>query len=165
MIQKFIRRLTHPKGFTLIELLVVIAIIGILATVVIVALGSTRPKARDAKRKSDLDAIRTAVETWLTANDDATLTGAACGSGAAVDVTNTWRTAACWTGSSSSLSTYLTTTPDDPLAALNYRFRIDTTTSFRTGANLEVDPVAGTSPISCTAPTALGGGVDWCLGN
>lgn len=55
---------TYEKAFTLIELLVVIAIIGILATVVLVNLSSTRGRARDARRKSDLSNIRLALEMY-----------------------------------------------------------------------------------------------------
>jgi len=63
-IQNQEKDLKNPRGFTLVELLVVIAIIGILATAVIVSVSSARAKARDARRLSDLDNIRTALELY-----------------------------------------------------------------------------------------------------
>ncbi len=51
-------------GFTLIELLVVISIIGILATLLIANIGGVRERARDAKRKSDLNQIQKALELY-----------------------------------------------------------------------------------------------------
>lgn len=48
-------------GFTLIELLVVIAIIGLLSTMAIVGLNSSRLKARDAERRFDLNQMTKAL--------------------------------------------------------------------------------------------------------
>ncbi len=50
------------QGFTLIELLIVIAIIGILASIIMASYGSIQAKSRDTRRKSDLDAIKKALE-------------------------------------------------------------------------------------------------------
>ncbi len=64
------RSLTQNKqGFTLIELLVVIAIIALLSTLAVVALGSARQKANDAKRLSDIKQMQTTLELYYTDNN------------------------------------------------------------------------------------------------
>jgi prepilin-type N-terminal cleavage/methylation domain-containing protein len=54
------------KGFTLIELLVVVAIIGILASVVLASLNTSRLKGADAAIKSDLANARSQAEILYT---------------------------------------------------------------------------------------------------
>lgn len=52
------------KAFTLIELLVVVAIMGILAALVVMSLSDGRLRARDAKLKTNLRNITTALEQY-----------------------------------------------------------------------------------------------------
>ncbi len=56
------------KGFTLVELLVVIAILALLMSIVIVTINPAEilRKTRDTKRVSDLGALRTALNLYLT---------------------------------------------------------------------------------------------------
>lgn len=67
------------QGFTLIELLVVIAVIGLLSSLVLVSLAGARAKARDARRKNDLDQIRTALVLYYDARGNWIETGSGCG--------------------------------------------------------------------------------------
>lgn len=50
------------KGFTLVELLVVVAIIAILSVIGLTIFTSAQSNARDARRKSDIEAIANALE-------------------------------------------------------------------------------------------------------
>lgn len=52
------------SGFTLIELLVVISIIGILIALSIFGLQGARESSRDARRKADLELIRSGLELY-----------------------------------------------------------------------------------------------------
>ena len=64
LIKKYIR------AFALIEVLVVISLIGILSTIAIVIdPGTYFQRGRDAKRKSDLEIIKTAIEEYYDAYD------------------------------------------------------------------------------------------------
>ncbi|HUV43039.1 MAG TPA: prepilin-type N-terminal cleavage/methylation domain-containing protein [Patescibacteria group bacterium] len=52
----------NKKGFTLIELLVAVTIIAVLSGLALVSYQGARQSARDGKRKSDLEQIRSGLE-------------------------------------------------------------------------------------------------------
>lgn len=64
------QNISHQNGFTLIELLVVILVIGVLAAIAIPSFLNQREKAQDACAKSLLMSARTAMETYLTDNNN-----------------------------------------------------------------------------------------------
>ena len=53
------------KGFTLIELLITVTIIGFMSVASTTALQYVRGRARDVRRVSDINAIRSAIETYF----------------------------------------------------------------------------------------------------
>ncbi|BFT94001.1 hypothetical protein MNSC_00090 [Minisyncoccus archaeophilus] len=66
------------SAFTLIELLVVIAIIGILAGIIIVAMGGAQGSANDARRKADLNQLAKAVMIYKVNNPETLLPTTPC---------------------------------------------------------------------------------------
>lgn len=105
-------------GFTLIELLVVISIIGLLATVLIANLNSTRGRARDAVRKSDLRQLVSALRLY--ANDQGGFPCAigtaqirACGAGGLSACA--WGTDQLSSRGSSNQNVYISVIPADPV--------------------------------------------------
>lgn len=73
-------KLKKLQGFTLIEILVVISIIGLLASIVLVAVNNTRTKAKSAKVIADFKQIQTQVDIARDATSQTVLqiTGNGC---------------------------------------------------------------------------------------
>ena len=73
------------RGFTLIELLVVIAIIGLLAAVVLAAVGTARTKGTDTAVKTQLESARNQGEVYASGNIAQTYLGVCNATTAASD--------------------------------------------------------------------------------
>ncbi|MDD2496408.1 MAG: fibrinogen-like YCDxxxxGGGW domain-containing protein [Tissierellia bacterium] len=118
----------NKKAFTLIELLVVIAIIGILSGLIIISMNGATNSANDAKRKTNIDAIRKALIIYGTLN------------GMNYPVQNTLCNIGAPTGSNpctnlaTALAEYLPILPTDPISG--YYTYISTGTDFSISAIL-----------------------------
>ena len=98
----------RESAFTLIELLVVISIIGILIALSIFGLQGARTASRDARRKADLEQIRSALEIY---KSDCSKYPDALDWGGTLVGGVTPPLASC-----SSDNTYMAQVPNDPLA-------------------------------------------------
>ena len=131
----------NTKGFTLIELLVVIAIIGLLATLAVVSLNSARTRARDAKRKSDLNAIATAMELYNTQESAYQASAAACGAAGTTQIIESTTNTVCETNTVTAPTdseVLLQSIPADPTnSGSNIYTGYSTTASYCISAPLE----------------------------
>lgn len=100
----------NSKGFSLIELLVVVAIVAVLSAIVITSMTSSRQKARDAKRISDLAQIQLALEQFF-------------------DKCRHYPNGISLTSTYGSycqpLSTYISVIPKDPSSGASYDYGVD----------------------------------------
>ncbi len=112
--------LKGKKGFTLIELLVVIAIIAVLSTFFLNTATINIKRGRDARRKTDLENIRSGIETYRSDCDaypgSISFGGSLKGSGASTNC--------------SASNTYINVIPQDPQNNLgkNYLYSSNGTT-------------------------------------
>lgn len=131
----------RSNGFTLIELLVVISIIGVLVAVSIFGLSGARESARDARRKSDLELIKSGLEIYKADCNayPATLGTTLIGSGTPT--------------SCSASNTYITTVPLDPISASkSYRYAV-TASGYEICASLEQQ---GLATVTCGGSSNCG---------
>jgi len=110
-------RIRH--GFTLIELMIVIVIIGILTTIGIFAFQSSQLKARDSRRKSDLEQVTRALEMYYNDNGAYPLSNSG---GEIVGCGSPNRVACPWGTPFSTTVTYMVKLPKDPNASLSYYY-------------------------------------------
>jgi len=120
-------------GFTLIELLVVIAIVGILVAVGSISYLTASKQSRDTRRKTDLEQIRQALETYRAE-------------------TSLYLTTAQGTGLLD--PNYISVVPIDPKGSA-YQY-VGTTTSYSICSYLEIAPTAYTKPSACTMSCGTG---------
>jgi general secretion pathway protein G len=130
-------------GFTMFEMLLVIAIITILIGVSLFAMQGSRESARDARRRADLESVRSAIEIYradcnfypasLTFNGTWDLTGTDC----------------------SNTNTYMSDLPQDTVSGRIYRYTRITNTTYELCAALETETTALVgvcgNPNGCTA--------------
>jgi prepilin-type N-terminal cleavage/methylation domain-containing protein len=60
----------YAQGFTLIELLVVVALLGIMATIVMAALNSTKTSSEDTSIQANINKLQTQAELYYSNNNN-----------------------------------------------------------------------------------------------
>lgn len=141
----YLNKFYSRSGFTLIELLVVISIIGVLISLTFAGLSGSRQQARDARRKTDLQTIRSGLELYW-ANCNRYPSSLTAGSPLIGTPTPT-----------SCSATYIASVPDDPNPGNNYYYSTagSPPNSYTLCAALE-QPPAVTPPPACVRSSRCG---------
>lgn len=134
-------------GFTLIELLIVIAIIGVLTGISVFALTGSRESARDTKRKTDLEQIRSALEIY---KSDCNRYPASLSFGSTLVGNGTNCPAA---------NVYMQVVPQDTVTGKNYAYRATGTPATTYVICASMEDSAATADPRCTAASLSCGGV------
>jgi len=141
-LQVYKKFMNIKKGFTLIEILIVLMIIGIMVTIATFGIQGAREAARDAKRKTDLENVKTALELYFNdcgaypAPSSGNLPDPIIGDGSVSNcpVTNI----------------YMSDVPTDPLPTLReYSYTTPIPTSYVLCSALEEDPIPAMDVSAC----------------
>ncbi len=129
------------RGFTLVELLVVISIIALLLALSIFGIQGARESSRDAKRKADLELLRSGLEIYKSDCGDypAVLSSPLVGDGTPT--------------SCAAANTYISAVPDDPTSpARSYLYSRLTASTYEICTALE----QGTGTVTCGGSSNCG---------
>lgn len=130
------------KGFTLVELLVVISIIGILLSLSVFSLQNARESSRDARRKADLEQIKSGLEIYRSdcnTYPTTALSGSLIGSGTPTSCATT--------------NTYISKIPTDPLSPTKKYAYSSNGTTYTICASLEKPPSPSMDVTGCGSCT------------
>jgi prepilin-type N-terminal cleavage/methylation domain-containing protein len=155
------RQIRSIRGFTLVELLIVVAIIGLLATGVLMVMNPSTyfRNSRDARRKSDLQTIRTAVELFYAGNSSYPNST----NGAITSLNSAIKDGTSWTFPASGGTTYLQLAPKDPQSTNPAYCYVSSGTGYNLCAEVEG---TGTSSTPCTpSGDTTPRNYDFCVSN
>lgn len=136
------------NGFTLIELLIVISVIAILTTLFVNTSTINLKRGRDAKRKTDLELVRSGIETYRAdcnkypLTDQITFGGVLTGNNSTVSCANA--------------NTYISAIPQDPSNSGGSAYLYSSNgNTYQLCANLEAPP-SGAVTVACGGSSNCG---------
>lgn len=146
------------RGFTLVELIIVVAIVGLLATAGAGAYLNSQKRARDARRKTDLETLRQAFELYRATNNEyPPFTPPAGGNGEGSTETSGFINSITSTADGGPFIN-ATSYPDDPQNNQNYFYNRNSASTYVLCARLEV-PESG---FPCAGGGNCGSGAGSC---
>lgn len=137
---KHLTKRNSIKGFTLLELIVVITIIGLIMGVLMVNFNNTRVRARDARRKAELDQISKALRMYYADYQSYPTHGTGGNAGKIMGCGSDGDEVCNWTdGFEAGGVVYIQQFPQDPLNNSDHQYRYERVNSdeFYLWVNLE----------------------------